>query len=511
MNRSFSSPQPVSRREPVFLPAFLLSSLLFAAIAILLRFPVIENDFWGVLYYGRRLTWADTASLYNGFFPIGYAFLLRLLPYAQVIPWASIINVFFGAALVAAVTRLVSAFDQRKAWVVAAFVLSVSYPMVFRYTLVIGADMGAASMAALAILALWKDPLAGRESETRFQPFLAGGLLGLSTLWRGHLAVFSLVVILGFWLFQRPSFAYLWRLLAAFLVVASIQAITNLLSGHGPLETAQAFNIYKTFHDVDWRNPPPEEQIAQFSLLDFALRHPQRFLTRYGVLLSPHLPLVLSSLFLLFIPKNPVLKRFAKFSTLTILLYSLPVALGGSPRSTLPLAGPFLVCVMFLWMALLDRFRTFPRFLVPVTALLFAASLSLLWPRNAEFLRETRKADDVPRRVERILLRAGLGSPRQVFTDRFNLYFHVPPYEPRYNGGWGLYSLWGYEQENPELPMTSFEAFAASCEEQGIQYLVLSPKASTLSDFLYEIYASDESEFFELLGTSGNLKIFRFK
>lgn len=508
-----SNPSPsiplVTGRARVFFLSLSLSLILFGIVAALLRFPVIENDFWGVLYYGQHLTWADKASLYNGFFPIGYAFLLRLLPYEQVIPWAFLFNLLFGALFAASVTCLVASFDRRTVWAAAAFALAVSYPTVFRYSLVIGADMGAASLAMLAVFFLWKDPLSGKESDTRFQPLLAGALLGLSTLWRGHLVVFSLAVIFSFWLFQKPSFAYLWKLLAAFLVAASIQAIVNLLSGHSPLETAQAFNIYKTFHNVDWRNPPSDEQIAQFSLFDLIARRPQLFLARYKILLAPLLPLSLPSIFLLLVSKNAVLTRFAKFSALSIVLYSLPVALGDSPRAPLPLAGLFLPSVVFLWMALLERFRTFARFLAPAAVILFAAALLLLWSRNAAFFRETRKADDVPRRVERILLRAGLHTPRQVFTDRYNLYFHIPPYEPRYNGGWGIYSLWGYEQENPELPMTSFEEFRAACAEQGIQYLVLSPKADTLSDFLYETYLANGNDFIELIGTSGNLKIFR--
>lgn len=501
----------VPGRARAFFLSLLLSFILFGVVAALLRFPVIENDFWGALYYGRHLTWADKASLYNGFFPIGYAFLLRLLPYGQVILWAFLVNLLFGAAFIAAVTCLVTAFDRRAVWAVSAFALAISYPTVFRYSLVIGADMGAASLATLAVFFLWKDPLAGRESDARLSPFLAGGLLGLSTLWRGHLVVFSLAVILGFWLFQKPSFAYVWKLLAAFLVVASLQAILNLLSGHGPLETAQAFNIYKTFHNVDWRNPPSDEQVAQFSLLDLIARRPEWFFARYKLLLSPLLPLSLPSIFLLLVSKNPILARFAKFSIMSIVLYSLPVALGGSPRASLPLVGLFLPSALFMWMAFLERFRTFARFLAPAAALLFVVALLLFWPRNAAFFRETRKADEVPRRVERILLRAGLQSPRQVFTDRYNLYFHIPPYEPRYNGGWGIYSLWGYEQENPELPMTTFEEFRAACAEQGIKYLVLSPKADILSDFLYEVYLADGNDALELIGTSGNLKVFWFQ
>lgn len=498
------------RRNRACLLSFLLAFLLFGVFVVFLRLPVLENDFWGVLFYGRHLTWAARESFYNGFFPIGYAFLLRLLPYERIIPAAFLVNLCFGGLLAASLVSLVTAAKPQAGWGIAAFALTVSFPLVFRYVLVIGADLGAAALAALGISLLWKAPLAGQQDESRFRPFLAGALLGLSTLWRGHLVVFSLAALLSFWLIQKPPLAYMAKTLTAFLLVAGIQSLVNVFAGRGPLETAQAFNIYKAFRDVDWRNPPSEEQIRQFSLLELIASRPQWFFARYKILFAPFLPMFLPPLVLLIAATRPAFTRFAAFSFLSVLLYSLPVALGESPRGPLPLASLAIVCALLVWMAFLERFPKWTRPLTAISALFFVAVLLLLWSRNAAFLREARQRDAVPRRVERILLGAGLQSPRQAFTDHFNIYFHIPPYEPRYSGGWGHYSLWGYAEENPALPLTSWEAFRAACAEQGIQYLVLSPKSNILAGFLHEIYLTDGNDAVELIGTSGNLKIFRF-
>ncbi|RMD66128.1 hypothetical protein D6833_01900 [Candidatus Parcubacteria bacterium] len=129
--------------------------------------------------------------------------------------------------------------------------------------------------------------------------------------------------------------------------------------------------------------------------------------------------------------------------------------------------------------------------------------------QDNSFYQSALQRGKVLRRVEYVLLNHGLRSPSEVFTTSFNLYFSFPPYHPRVNGGWDRFSLWGYNQEYPELPVVSLEGFLTACAEQGIRYLVLSPKAGLVADFLRDIYESRDTAELEFLAASGQLRIYQ--
>jgi hypothetical protein len=259
---------PISVRKDglLFFLILTLVAAFFLVIKLRTRFFVGQNDFWSLLFYARHLSWSEKASLYNGFYPIGYALLLRFFPYSYVIQLASLTNALFAGLLGASVFGLVWS-TRRLGASIFALLLTVLFPLAFQYSTYLVPDIGSAALTAWAVFLLFKSELDNDHPShsTNWQCGLAGIALGAASLWRSHAIISSLAIIVVYGLIHRMPFRRGYAiLLVAFFIVAGIQPIVNLISGHGAFETAQKFNLYKTFYGIDWRTPPSVETIQDF-------------------------------------------------------------------------------------------------------------------------------------------------------------------------------------------------------------------------------------------------------
>jgi hypothetical protein len=462
------------------------------------RFHVTENDFWSVLYYGERISLAEPESLYNGFFPIGYAALIGQFPERQAVELAYVLNALLAGLLVASIADLVAATRSLPATVL-AFAGILAAPLVFQYANTVGPDIGAAAFTALAVNVLWRDRLAGRlESRSLVRAGLVGASLGLAFMWRSHASMSAVAILLS--LFAVAGIRPLrnrFGIIAAFAAVVSIQLAANLLSGHGLLETAQKLNVYKLLYGVNWSFPPSPADLAEFSLLKVLLSDPRRVLDGYlPVFRSLALLAWPGALCALLAPGSSPISRFGLFAGRATLLYAVPLALGDSPRAPLTIVSLFACGLALAAVSIVERIRTIPgkgRWASNLAmACIVAGSLVPLYgwaDRDLALVRESRTQHENFIAIQEKLVAEGMTSPDQLFSNKYQLYMpDLPPYLPRQIGGWGIDWVWGYAAQYPELPNDSWQAFATACREQDIQFMVLTPLSVYQGDFFSLIY-----------------------
>jgi hypothetical protein len=486
-------------------------------------FHVSSNDFWTLLYYGRHMTWEYKESLYNGFYPFGYAFLVGQLPYTYAIQLSYLLNALLSGLFAASVSALVSQRRFLPATLLAC-VLSLTQPLVHQYSNTPGPDIGTAAFPAFAIYLLWKDALADQESSlSNFSAVLVGAFLGLGFLWRTHVLVIAVIVLALAILFRRVRSGYSITLMAGtFLALVSLQAAVDLLSGHRAFETAQLFNIYKLLYGLDWVQPPTPDQISKLSIVEIFWSDP-RFVINSAYPYFRHLvSFAWPSVVCLFLSPKGALRRFAFFSMLSIVLYSLPLSLSDSPRAPLPVLSLTLSTAALIFAALMERLRSFlstsKSSLIwgTVLVLVFSASPVYRWGvHDWTFLKDIRAAHRVFKGIEQVLLSNGMKSPDEVFSNKYQFYVPSrPPFTPRQFSDWYNDWVWGYSEEYPPLANDSWDAFRQSCLEQGIKFIVLSPLASEQAEFfavIYEDKFDDDVVGLEFITARANMRIYRFK
>jgi hypothetical protein len=508
----------------VFILAAILTTAIVIGVGIFNQFYVRLNDFWGLVYFAENLQWKEKASLYNGLFPIGYPLLLRLLPYDSIAYFAFLANSFFAALAIAALSSIVATSGNYLGTAV-AFVTALTYPAL-RYAGLQGPDIGCIAFICIAVWLLWKDSLQGRTQLSMGTALLVGGLLGLAPLWRTHGIVISAAVIFSYLLVEGIRSSRIRAgLIIPFLSLYSIQIFVNLISGHGAFENATKANIYA--------NLRPDSKFSYFtfptsiqdSVLSMVLADPFQTATFYESNLSRLAILAWPAVFCLLVAQNSHIRRYSLFALTTIVLYAFPVAMGGSPRAPLVLMPMFVVPLGFLFAEGAERLKRLPPItqsewlrrvflLIPIGSAALLALLQLSsWLRvDVQEILEDRRMQQHFTEVQRILLESGMKSPKEVFTDSFDLFFpDVPPYRPRANGGWFRYALYGYNQEQPNLPIQSAAEFIEACGQQGIRFLVITPSSKGLADFLVRLYNQHE-EFglgeTTLIANVGPFKIF---
>lgn len=479
-----------------------VAGLIFGAGVILLSgfytgFHVVGNDFWSVLYYGRHITWSQKESLYNGFYPLGYAFLIGQYPYTYVVQLAYVTNALLAGLFVASVSGTIAAVRSIPTTLL-AMLASVTVPTLFVNSNAVGPDIGSAAFTAFAIYLLWKDLLADKvENISTPRAVLIGVSLGLSALWRSHAIVSAVAILFSFFLLvgTRPFRNRSWMVLS-FLGVASLQIAANLMSGHGPLETAQNFNIYKLLHGVDWTYSPSPSEIGSFSLLETFRNNPSLVIRAYVPAFTALLSYALPAIVCIFVTRSGAIRKYAIFSALVILLYAIPVAFGDSPRAPLTIMAPYISSIAFVANALWDRVRDLslkdtwiPRVVLGAMLITSIYFISRWVLQDLEVLRVNRSEHQVFLSIEEVLIARGLKSPLQAYADRYDFYFPgLPPYQPRQIGGFAEDWVWGYNQEYPSLANDSWASFSAACLEQNIQYLILSPNSDFRGEFFNAIY-----------------------
>lgn len=471
---------------------FCLSFSVYFASARALNFHVTLNDFWTVFYYARNLTQSIPHSLQNSLFPIGYAAVLHLMPVRHALWMAFLLNVGLASVAVTAASAL--ALVDGHLWRAALVgLVAIFYPLTFRYANTVGPDIGVATFIALGIYFLWSPHFAPEMlSPARRAHFavLAGFSLGMASLWRSHAIVAGVAILFVYALLT--GFRAFWgqtHLWVTFLLVAGVQALVNLVSGHSPLENAQYFNIYKTFFGNDWLNAPEQASESVFKLI---LAYPAAFLGEYLPEVWKVALYAWPAVLLYFVSRELMLKRFALFSGLVIVLYAFPVAFGSSPRAPIAITPLAFVSFGFLVSESFARILSRrPLFLAALAVFLAALTFTgWQWKQvNAKFIQDFSDRHERYLRIERKLRKLGLTSPDQVFTNNYNIYFPVtPPYYPRSNGGWDVTITWNYRNEYPELPVSSWQEFSAACRAQGIRFLLFTNYSYELAPYFGDLY-----------------------
>lgn len=534
-------------RPPLFLLFFIAGFGLILLVGWLTEFHALSNDYWNILYYGRNMTLSRPESLYNGFYPFGYAFLIGQMPFTYALPLSYLLNALLAGLLVASVSTLVSCADSIPA-TLTAFCATVAAPFVYQNAITLSPDIGAAAFTAFAVLLLTKHWLTPVPQTSVLQtsvchpdklkfvvPILIGVSLGLSFLWRTHALVSILAILIGYFLLAgiRPLRPRL-ILIGSLAMTAGLQVVVNLISGHGAFETGQAFNLYKFFHGVDWTHPPTPADIKGFSVFQTIADDPARAWDLYRPLLYYFLSHAWAAVLSLILAPKGRYARFSLFSLLFIVLYAVPISLSDSARSPVILMCVYLASVAILPAVLSETAKKFlpghARPAVPgganarsrliewmVFAVFIAFGFRTFYNWAAYDFGITRAAIAERRNltaVEQALLSNGMTSPSEVFADRYDFYTpNTMPYRSRQIGNWSAGWVWGYAEEFPELPNDSWESFAAACREQGVRFLVLSQNSHYRGAFFPPIYneeAQIEALGLRFIAQRGKMRLYVF-
>jgi hypothetical protein len=506
-----------------FIFCFVFGAGLTLALGFYVQFHVASNDFWNILYYGRRMTLTEPESLYNGFFPFGYALLIGQLPFTYVLPLAYVVNALLAGLFTASVSTLVAAARSTFATGI-AFFASLAAPFVFQNANTLSPDIGSVAFTAFAIFLLWRDRFGEKQEEPNdLRAVLSGLSLGMAFLWRNHAIVSSLAVLFGYFVFTgiRPL-RTLVLILSAFFFIVSLQVAINLVSGHGALETAQAFNIHKFFYGINDTNPPTPAEIEKFSLIDTFMSNSQSAINTYLVSFRYLVSFgwAAAACFLLS-PKGRI-SCYSLFLLLFIFLYSIPVALGDSPRAPVMLMVAYVPSFALLSVVITDwvgkkiTLNKWTTGLIPLLFLMVFAQLFYGWILyDIGFIQNSRAERKVLAVIEQTLIFSGMESPNEVFADRNDFYTpNKMPYRSRRIGSLVQDWFWGFRDEFPPLPNDSWDSFSAACKEQGVRFLVLSPNSHYRGEIFPPIY--DQKVDIELLGLQfiaqrGNIRIYEFK
>lgn len=438
---------------------------------------VTLNDFWGLLVIAEQLSTTDPRSLHNGFFPVGYPLLLRLFGGSAVLAFAFLLSVLSAALLLAGV----GAFLSRRAGpalAVAGVGLTSLHPLVFQHAVTSSPDMPMTAALVLGVLLL-ADAL---ERDARRQAVVAGGLIGCAVLLRYHAGAVVAGMALGGVIAWPSRWKTLSRACVAAGAVGGVQVALNLWAGVDPLQTAQAFNLYKLFNPVDWFHlPPPALPSSVWAVVQM---NPEAFRAAYLAQLSGVWPLLgLSAVTVGLVPSGA--RRVAVFLLVVLVAYLPLQALGGSPRGPLP-AVPLVVVGLML---AAERIRSWPRgaWLAGATSVVAVVSAAWLWvPTHRAFLGGQEATRAASASVEALLRSDGVRFAGQVYTDAGEFYFvstrraRVGALHPLTPGGWARVDLYGFERSFPQMRLTTLDEFLADCRHYGVTHLALTPGADAM-------------------------------
>lgn len=515
-----------------FLFFFLLGAGITFALGRYMQFHSTGNDFWNILYYGRNMKLSQPESLYNGFYPFGYAFLIGQMPFTYILPIAYIINALLAGLFTACVSTLV--FYTRNFFAtLIAFFGSIAAPFVFQSVHTIGPDIGAAAFVSFAVFLLWKktfedeSPLQRERDRVRgitdLHSILIGASLGLGFLTRTHVIVSAIAIFIGYiLLFGIRPFRSQIIMVGTFFCFVLVQVIINLISGHGVFETAQAFNVYKFLYGVDPNYSPTPAELENFSLLNEVLKNPQSFFSAYWIPFKFLTSFALTSVICFLLSPKGKYARYALFSIIYIVLYAIPVAVGDSARAPLMVMNAYITSISLIPVILTNQAEKYIQQIKWVSILIGILFLALNintfrgWTLyDIDYIQKNYESRRVLEIIENTLRENGMKDTTEVFSDRYNFYTpNTMPYRSRQIGNWNMDWVWGYKTEFPPLPNDSLEAFVKACREQGIHYLVLSPNShfrGGIFPLIYNEQIDIESLGLVFIGQRGNMRLYKFK
>lgn len=491
--------------------------LLCFSISRYTNFYVPLNDFWGNVFMAQHIEFYNPASYYNGFYPIGYALLLRLFsPFNPVIIGFGI-NILFGTILIAGIAFLCS-HTLGKIWGIICMILVSFQPLVFSHILTPGADIGCTTFTTIGgVLLLTQDRVSKKISKD-FVYIISGLLFGFSALIRQHGLVLAFSFLASTILINRQSLRLSVFFFLGLITVYSPQIFVNVLSGHGPFETSQSFNVFKLIHGINWYNTS-KIHIPQ-SIITVIANSPKGFITAYTEFMGKQLYLIIPLLICIFVLKDPLLNKLSLVLIIAFILYIPITSMGGSVRGMLPLLPFFIFSLIILTKYGLEHIREgFNKdklmFSLTVISVIFFSCFSiLLWLKN--------NLIDIKHRafwgksfklIEEVLVKnEGVTNPKQIFTTSFDLYFlTLESHRPISNGDWERYDLHGYNQEYPEICTDSIDIFLDDCRKHNISHLVIDKNANKLSNELGNLYEQKyKHDQLHVIANIAGLKIFKF-
>ncbi|HCK66147.1 MAG TPA: hypothetical protein DHW49_07760, partial [Anaerolineae bacterium] len=514
-----------------FLFFFVLGASITFALGHSMQFHSTGNDFWNILYYGRNMTLSEPESLYNGFYPFGYAFIIGQMPFTYILPIAYIINSLL-AGLFTASTATLSLYARNVFAVLIATFGSIAAPFVFQSTHTIGPDIGAAAFVAFAVFLLWKNHFEeqfpfpklgeglGVRELTDLHSILIGASLGLGFLTRTHVIVSVIAIFIGYFLlFGIRPFRSRLIMIGAFFCFVLMQIIVNLVSGHGALETAQAFNMYKFLYGFNPTYPPTPNEIEKFSFIKVIFENPKLFFYSYWGQFRFISSFSWTSIICFLLSPRGQFAKLALFSFITSILYSIPIVVGDSPRAPLMVMSAYVVCmglIPVVFTQQIERYYPKSQWLNIAVAIFFFMIYFntfrgwILYDTNFVYVNQTEQKN--LRVIENTLLSNGMNSPSEVYSDRYDFYTpNTMPYRSRQIGNWNIDWVWGYSVEFPILPSDNLESFLNACKEQGVRFLALSPNSHFRGEIFSQIY--NEEVDIELLGLKfigqrGNIRLY---
>ena len=153
------------------------------ALASSAGFFISLSDFWSSFVSYRYMDIRKPASFYNGFFPLGYAVLLRTLSFGRPLYAPFIYNALFGTVCLYGIVFLgMKTMDSH--WVLVAILGLSLFPKFFKYAITPGTDIGLTAFTTSGAVVLLLSAVMGQAGAGSIWTFFFGGArLGLAARW----------------------------------------------------------------------------------------------------------------------------------------------------------------------------------------------------------------------------------------------------------------------------------------------------------------------------------------
>jgi hypothetical protein len=333
---------------------------------------------------------------------------------------------------------------------------------------------------------------------------VAGGIsMGVAALFRYHVLVASVLFLAAFFIFMDKERKMTVVCGISLVVTYLPQVAVNLATGHGPLETFYALNVYNLVYGLDWAHM--DKYVPLPSVQTIILGAPLLFIIHYlkampELLVFAIPPIIYGML------ASPERKKIGYACAAFCILYALFFGVGSSPRAVLlliPLSLLFLIKVLFT-VGLPFRIRRIALVLTLLCGCLFLAKDA----RKVLFFKEQR---DMYRKMEAFFIANGVEKAQEVYDTDCSIYLSkLFPYIPLTNGGWARIGVYRYSDFFPELNVSSIDSFYADCLRHHVRYVVFNDDASMLAQFCHDIFTGKIVEArFPLVLTIGEDKVFR--
>ncbi len=465
------------------------------------------NDFWGNLFLAQHLEFGDIATWHDGFFPFGYTLLLKLSPTDLFPPvFGYVLNALLMVPFMLALLNAASRYGMNKWWKVTFAVAAYLFPRLFHYYAAPGADFGSAVFFSVgALLVLRAAAIKGRNRLGWL--LISGVLLGLSALWRYHGLAAGVLFLISAFVFSPQARRQVLVVSAVMILVFSPQVIASIVAGEGLLGTYQYFNIYKSFHDINWYRAG--ELSIPRSFVAVIAENPAEFLSSWGVSFVKIGLVAWIPACALFVLRKDMRNEVLIWGLFGV-LYSAVVAVADSGRAVLLLLP---VSILFALMS----FQAFTKtalirntdWLQKATYTLLAVGLGVFLVRDVQKVVSWRSQMKTYLAIEKKIVAHGITSGDAIYSTDYDQYFRtIRRYRPIMSGGWLALDEYSEMVEHQAPSLSSEKEFFSDCRRLGIRVLCLGPDSPRAAPFLGAMYHRFSSGSAVLLSEHGDLKLF---